>query len=220
MDKLRILFEKKGRAIYISHLDLMRTLQRAFSRAGYSLLYSEGFNPHPQLSVLLPLSVGCASRCEILEFRLQGDTEDLARMPERLNKALPEGICILEAYSSLEKAKYLKYLRIEGRLEYDAGGLVEKAAALRKFFERDEIVITRRTKKGEGRNDIRPAIKEIDFSDDGSHVRLDAVISAQEPTLNPEHLINALRQLECSLTPDFAQFTRVEVCQENMEIFR
>ena len=32
--KLRLRFEKTGRAIYISHLDLMRTMQRVFARAG------------------------------------------------------------------------------------------------------------------------------------------------------------------------------------------
>ena len=66
MDKLRLRFEKTGRAIYISHLDLMATMQRAFSRAGLELKYSEGFNPHPLISVLLPLSVGTASVCELM----------------------------------------------------------------------------------------------------------------------------------------------------------
>ena len=65
--RLRLRFEKTGRAVYISHLDLMQTLQRACSRAGYSLKYSEGFNPHPQISVALPLSVGAASRIELSE---------------------------------------------------------------------------------------------------------------------------------------------------------
>ena len=50
MDKLRLRFEKTGRAVYISHLDLMQTMQRAFARAEYDLKYSEGFNPHPQIS--------------------------------------------------------------------------------------------------------------------------------------------------------------------------
>ena len=52
MDKLRLRFEKTGRAIYISHLDLMSTMQRAFARAELELKYSEGFNPHPLISIL------------------------------------------------------------------------------------------------------------------------------------------------------------------------
>ena len=53
MDKLRIHFEKTGRAVYISHLDLMRTMQRAFLRSQLPLKYSEGFNPHAQLTFAL-----------------------------------------------------------------------------------------------------------------------------------------------------------------------
>jgi radical SAM-linked protein len=88
MDKLRLRFSKEGRAVYISHLDLMRTMQRAFMRAGYRLKYSEGFNPHPVMSILLPLSVGCASGCELMDFSLTND-EDLAALPVRLNGAMP-----------------------------------------------------------------------------------------------------------------------------------
>ena len=47
MDKLRMKFSKTGRAVYISHLDLMRTITRAFMRSEIPLKYSEGFNPHP-----------------------------------------------------------------------------------------------------------------------------------------------------------------------------
>ena len=80
MDKLRLRFEKTGRAVYISHLDLMATMQRAFARAGLELKYSEGFNPHPLISILLPLSVGTASRCELMDFRLRQDAE-LSALP-------------------------------------------------------------------------------------------------------------------------------------------
>ena len=85
MDKLRLRFEKTGRAIYISHLDLMATMQRAFSRAGFRLQYSEGFNPHPLISILLPLSVGTASVCELMDFRLCEEA-DLRTLPERLTE--------------------------------------------------------------------------------------------------------------------------------------
>ena len=219
MDRIRLLFEKKGRAVYISHLDLMRTLQRAFARADLPLLYSEGFNPHPQISILLPLSVGAASECEILEFRLKNYV-NLNEIAERLNPALPEGVRVLSAYEAQEKVKFLKYLRIEGRLEYDNSAPSEKAEQLSSFFAQKEIVIIKRTKKGEGESDIAPAIKEISFKAAENYVNLNALISAQEPTLNPENLINALRQLAPKLAPDFAQFTRLEVYHENMEIFR
>ena len=119
MDKLRLRFSKEGRAVYISHLDLMRTMQRAFMRAGFRLKYSEGFNPHPVMSILLPLSVGCASGCELMDFSLTND-EDLAALPARLNGAMPEGITALEAYEGGRKVRELKWLRLSGRFDYDA----------------------------------------------------------------------------------------------------
>ena len=59
----RLLFSKAGTARYISHLDLMRTFQRAFARAGISIKHTEGFHPHPFVSIPLPLSVGFSSQC-------------------------------------------------------------------------------------------------------------------------------------------------------------
>ena len=54
----RLLFEKKGSAVWISHLDLMRLFQRAFKRADLALKHTQGFNPRPSVSIALPLSVG------------------------------------------------------------------------------------------------------------------------------------------------------------------
>ena len=149
-EKLRLRFSKTGRAIYLSHLDLMRTMQRAFLRAGYQLKYSEGFNPHAQISILLPLSVGCASVCELMDFQLVGDV-DLAVMPERLTAAMPEGITVQEAYPSETKSKYLKWLRVTGRYEYDTRDNAEMAEALRAFYAQEQIVITRKTKRARAR---------------------------------------------------------------------
>ena len=218
-EKLRLRFAKKGRAVYISHLDLMRTMQRVFLRAGYSLKYSEGFNPHPVISILLPLGVGTGSECELMDFQLTEDA-DLAAMPEKLNKAMPEGITALEVKEAQGKVKDLKWLRISGRFDYDDRDAAAMRDGLQDFFAREQIVITKKTKRGEGEADIAPAIREIGFTAGESCVRISAVISAQEPTLNPEHLISALRQLAPELAPDFAEFTRVEVYNEKMKVFR
>ena len=219
MDKLRLRFKKTGRAVYISHLDLMQTLQRGFFRAGYALKYSEGFNPHPLLSIALPLSVGAASECELMEFRLKEDV-DLAELPARLTAALPEGIEILEAYEFTRKAAELKWLRVRGVFEYDARDAAAMCDALWEFYARESIVITKKTKRGMGETDIRPAIREIAFSVEGNDAALEAVISAQEPTLNPDLLADALRQLQPEIAPDFARFTRLETYDKEMELFR
>jgi radical SAM-linked protein len=219
MDKLRLRFEKTGRAVYISHLDLMHTMQRAFSRAGYALKYSEGFNPHPQISIALPLSVGLASRCEIMDFKLLEDV-DLKALPERLTAVMPEGIRVTDCYEQVNKVSLLKYLEIEGVFEYDDRDCREMEKKLTDFFARDAIVITKKTKRGTGESNIRPAIRKISFTAAERAVLLHAIISAQEPTLNPALLADSLRQLMPELAPDFERFTRIENYLENMEIFR
>ena len=218
-ESLRMRFAKEGRAVYISHLDLMRTMQRAFQRAGYALQYSEGFNPHPILSILLPLSVGMSSRCELMDFRLAGPA-DCGDLPARLTAVMPEGIRVLEAYPGGRKVRELKWLRVRGTLEYDTADPAAVRDGLQCFFAAESIVIRRKTKRGEGESDIAPAIRSIGFEAEAGAVRLDAVVSAQDPTLNPELLVSALRQLAPDLAPDFAAFTRLEACDAAMKEFR
>ena len=58
MSEQRILFAKYGTAKYISHLDLMHTMERAFLRAGIAIRHTAGFHPHPYVSIPLPLPLG------------------------------------------------------------------------------------------------------------------------------------------------------------------
>ena len=219
MDKLRLRFKKTGRAVYTSHLDLMHTMQRVFSRAGYELKYSEGFNPHPQISIALPLSVGASSVCEIMDFRLKQDA-DLKELPAKLSAVMPEGLEVIEAYEQQRKVAELKWLEIEGVFEYDERDTEEMRQRLEAFYSKDSIVIVKKTKRGMGETDIRGGIRSISFAAETGLVRVNAVISAQEPTINPELLCEALRQLESEIAPDFAKFTRIETYDKDMKVYR
>jgi len=219
MDKLRLKFSKTGRAVYISHLDLMRTLSRAFKRAELNLKYSEGFNPHPQISIALPLSVGTESVCEILDFRL---TEDKTpeEIKEALEKQLPEGIEVLEVYESERKIKELKWLGVCGVFEYDERDPELTARELTEFFAQEHIVISKKTKRGTADTDIKPDVLDLVFTAQKNAVALMCRVSAQEPTMNPELLAEALRQLKPELAPDFSKFRRLMTYDENMLEFK
>lgn len=219
MDNLRLRFSKTGRAIYISHLDLMRTMQRAFFRAGLKLKYSEGFNPHAQISFALPLSVGTASCCELMDFRLS-EFMSLTEIPFLLNKVLPEGISVLEAYEPQTKFKDIKWLDVDGAFEYDGRSADDKVSGLMDFFSQNSIIIPKKNKSGISEVDIAPSIKSIEFDSSGSFVRLKAIVSAQNPTLNPELLVSALEHLAPELAPDFGAFTRTQLYDCDMNIFR
>ena len=219
MSKLRMRFSKTGRAIYISHLDLMATMQRAFSRAGCPLKYSEGFNPRPQISIALPLSVGTASLCELMDFQLVNEV-DITILRDQLNLVLPEGVKVLEIYEPTRKNAELKWLAVEGIFEYDDREVDIMQEQLAAFFARESIVIEKKTKRGFGEVDLRPSIREISFAAVAEVVEVSALISAQNPTLNPDLLCAALRALAPEIAPDFAKFTRVETYDADFRLFR
>ena len=83
---LRALFVKTGEAVYISHLDLMRVFQRTFARADLHLTHTQGYNPRPSVSIAMPLSLGVSSRCELLDFELDGQDIPCDEIGDRLNE--------------------------------------------------------------------------------------------------------------------------------------
>ena len=101
----RLLFEKTGNAVWISHLDLMRLFQRAFKRAGLPLKHSQGYNPRPLVAIAMPLSVGVESVCELLDFELEGCDISNPEIKERLNKTLVDGIHVRHVYDNAQKIK-------------------------------------------------------------------------------------------------------------------
>ena len=77
-----------------------------------------------------------------------------------MNAVMPEGIRVIEAYEPQRKVSELKWLDVKGIFEYDERDKAAMAAALEEFFARVAIVITKKTKRGMGESDIRPAIQD------------------------------------------------------------
>ena len=86
---------------YVSHLDLMRTLQRAFRRAEIPLAFSKGFNPHPLLSFATALSTGAWSEAEWFDVELTEPMEPEAFV-SRVNGALPAGLSLSDGFVAPE----------------------------------------------------------------------------------------------------------------------
>ena len=95
MTRIKFIFTKKGNMKYISHLDLMRLLMRAFRRSGLPLKMTEGFSPHPKLSIRRALKLGIESDREEAAIVLKEEVES-KDFWERLSKQLPEGLHIKE----------------------------------------------------------------------------------------------------------------------------
>lgn len=217
----RALFEKTGNAVWISHLDLMRLFQRSFKRAGLFLTHTQGFNPRPSVSIALPLSVGIESRCELLDFDLEGEKCSNEEILERLNRNLISGVKILTIYDDCSKLKNLAYLDCVVTLEYDNGIPQGCEEQLQDFFGRKEVIVEKRTKNGPKPENIIPMIRSFSVERMDDHVlELHARVCCQNPTLNPMQMAAAIEQYLPALKPDFVKCRRVEVYDTNETVFR
>jgi len=88
---LSFVFSKNGAMKYIGHLDLMRLLTRAMRRADLPLKMSEGFSPHPKLSLKRALKLGLESENEEGSIVLRLPVEE-QEFKNKLQEQLPEGI--------------------------------------------------------------------------------------------------------------------------------
>lgn len=209
----RLRFSKTGRAKYISHLDLMRTFQRAFLRAGVDIKHTEGYHPHAFVSIPLPLSVGFSSECEALEFELVGGASK-EELPGRMNAVLPEGITVQKCCDGVQAVKALTYVNYIVTLEYENGTPFGAETAIQALLKRETLVVTKTSKKaksGQVQVDLIPLIARSTCEGRRDTITLDLVIRAQNPGLNPELIVNAIRTGCPDFAPDFVSFHRKDV---------
>lgn len=217
----RLLFEKLGRSVWMSHLDTMRLFQRAFKRAGLNLKHTQGFNPRPSVSIALPLSVGVESHCELLDFDLEGQAVSNDEICQRLNQALVEGVRVLQVYDNGSKIGKLAFLDCLVTLEYDSGVPEEAADWIGSLFRRDSLPVEKKSKSGPVEQDIIPMIRSIGLNQtDGKTLQLGARICCQNPTLNPMQLVAAIEKYLPQYRPDHARYSRLEIYDTEEKIFR
>ena len=217
----RLLFEKTGRGVWISHLDLMRLFQRAFKRADLPLTHTQGFNPRASVSIALPLSVGVESACELLDFELDGQTVSCDEICNRLNNALVDGVRVLEVYETGRKIRDLSLLHCMVTLEYDAGVPADAQAAMEKLFAQESVIVPKKTKNGIQDQNIIPMIRRLSVvSVDPNTIELDALVCCQNPTLNPAQLALAVEMHLPDYKADFTKSRRVEIYDQNENVFR
>lgn len=112
--KITFKFTKKGLLKYISHLDLMRLFMRALRRADLPIKMTEGFSPHPKISIKRALKLGVESDNEEATFVLRKPLSP-QDFKERLQRELPEGIYIREVTSAKEDDRFVTngYYRLQ-----------------------------------------------------------------------------------------------------------
>ena len=216
MIKLRAIFEKKGRAKYISHLDLNRCMLRTFRRSGLPIWYTEGFNPHPYYSFALALSLGYESSCEVLDFNLNEELP-LDEVRERLNAVMPEGMRVLSVAEPRLKITAITSAEYSFSLKTPSPN--ELCAAIEQFLSQDSILIDKRTKKGMKTVDIKPDIdvRSVSCTDDSVDMSM-CLPAGTQTNYNPSLFIDALKSFT-ELHFEAVNICRTGIFCENNEIF-
>lgn len=193
VQRLRVRYAKRGRLRFTSHRDFSRAFERALVRASIPMAYSSGFNPHPRISYAGASPTGAASEAEYLEIGL-AETVDPARLATDLDRALPEGLDVLEVVAATpgNLADRLE----ASRWQIDLPQPVEEVrATAEQFLARETVTVERMTKKGLRSFDSRSAVLALEVTayDDGT--RLVVVLRHSEPAVRPDDVLAGLRRV-------------------------
>lgn len=224
MQSVRIYFSKTGDAKYISHLDLMRCFNRAVTRAGIPIFYTEGFNPRPYMNFAMPLSLGISGLREIVDMKIDGDMS-LDEIKERLSKAMPPDIKILEVCVPEKKASAVSYSRYKVEICQDKMSSEAFNSAVLELVSRDELTVSKMGKQGK-----RKVVKYINLTE---HIKNFKIWSIDEknsvitlvlpsntqfgisPTLLTEKIFS-----ELDVDPVSCLITRKNILTEDLEELR
>jgi len=201
--KLRYLtkFTKEENIKFISHLDVLKTIQKNIRRAGLPIEYSQGFNPHMNTSIAQPLSVGVYSSGEYMDMVLTTEVSE-EEIVDKLNKTAPSGIKYISAlavpYVEGEKKvpqamALIDAARYTIKIKYSDVSKLEEE--VNKLLEVKEWNTIKKSKKGEKEVDIRSLVKEFSFWIKDEFLILNVVISTgSREHLSADLLVNYIQQ--------------------------
>lgn len=178
-----IKFTKESEIKFISHLDLMRTIQKVIRRADLPIEYSKGFNPHMSLSIANPLSVGVYSHGEYMDIVLTEDIK-VEELKERLNANSAQGIRFLEAKEIIDRPNEKKFPQSMALVDaaryivkFKCTDVKKSLAAFEELLKVNEWMATKKSKNGEKVVDIRTYIKEIKHWENEGNLVLNVLLA-------------------------------------------
>lgn len=210
-------YSRDERVKYISHLDFIRTFHRTVRRAGLLMSFSQGFNPHPVMTIAMPLSVGVTSDSEYIKIGFQEDYTENEIM-EKLNEAFPVGFKILAVRKT--EGKELDFAKLD-RAIYDVE--LEWSGnefCAEKFLENKSLLVMKKSKSGEKEADIRPYIhdfKVISQSDNKMELTM-CLASGNNYNLKPDTVISAMEKYTDGFKVDFFATHRAKILAGNKEL--
>lgn len=217
---VRIWFEKKGDVRFISHLDLMRTMTRAIRRSQIPLWYTEGFNPHPYMTFVLPLSLGMESENDAMDIRVEGEITNREVMTA-LSKVMPQGITVTCVTEPVLDPKFISFASFDIAF-YTAESAAELEERIRNMLSGNELVVQKLGKKGHRKVykdiDLLPYIKTYELKEKDGVPVLSLVLPAGSTTnINPSLLADEI--IKGGSEDDYYVIIRKQLFAEGMKAF-
>ena len=163
MPRLRVRFGRGPEVKFISHLDVMRFWERAFRRAQVPLAYSEGFSPHPRVSLAAPLPVGVTSEAELMDVMFSRWISP-QWFTDAVNQQLTPGFDILGVFpisptvSSLQsRLRYAEY-RVEVAADKETPDV---ESAISRLLSLATLPWQHKRDTGQRNYDLRPLIDDL-----------------------------------------------------------
>ena len=189
MITVRISFEKKNEASYISLLDLQRVMQRVLKRSGLPVWHTLGFNPHIYMTFACPLSLGQESMCECVDVKTEAENPDFAQWQTELNAIMPTGIRITHVGPVQMKADLIAFACYQ--ITYPAAA----AAVLEQYNALESAPVEKHSKKGKKIVELKDHIPQVEYTTEGDSLHMDLCMpAAQELNLNPTLLTGFLEE--------------------------
>jgi radical SAM-linked protein len=194
-------FTKEENIKFISHLDVLKTIQKNIRRAGLPVEFSQGFNPHMNTSIAQPLSVGVYSSGEYMDMILTTETDE-KEIVDKLNATAPSGIKYISAlaipYTPGDK-KVPQAMALIDAARYTIKVKYSDASALEdemtKLLENETWITIKKSKKGEREVNLRTLVKEISFGVQDEFLVLNVLISTgSREHLSADLLVSYIRE--------------------------
>ena len=219
MKPVRLWFKKDGLAVYISHLDMNRCMTRAVRRADIPLWYTEGFNPHPYMTFLMPLPLGQSGMKEPLDIRIEGEMS-FGEIKKRLNSVMPEGIEIVDVAKPEHKPNEIDAAEYEIDVWFENSETAKAfSAGAKNIIDSGILNAEKRSKKGIKTVNLCELVRSFEISADENKVFVKTVLAAGNTVnLNAELLLNALLSALSAEETD-RNIVRTKLLREDLSIF-
>lgn len=204
MSILRSRFSVQDGCRFLSHLDTLKAMERALRRAGLPVVFSQGFNPHPQIAFGPARAVGLASQSEYFDVELS-ENMSTVEFQRLLSAQLPLGFKLLETREVPLGSKALMavlncavyQVRLDCSAPHSQQELAERVAAV---FNQEAIVVVRHSPKGIKRSDIRPGIWQLsaEAADAEILVKMEVRLGG-EGNVRPTEVVEALGLADCQI---------------------